>query len=241
MTAAVVARSGRSGLDPRTSVLLTVVTAAVVLGPGGMRFVPVAYALGLGLAFYDRARRRALALVVFVTAAWLLGWWVPARWPGAFTATLGLTGFYLLRYGAAAGIVAHLVVTTSPTGLAAAFNAWRVPRVVSVTLAVMLRFFATVAAEFSAVRDAMRLRGLTGVRGIVRHPVLTLERFTVPLIATSLRSSEDLAASATLRGMGSRRRATSLHPVRFGGADLVAVVAVAALTIVALALPPVLA
>jgi energy-coupling factor transport system permease protein len=86
----------------------------------------------------------------------------------------------------------------------------------------MLRFFPTVMGEAVAVLDAMRLRGLAGGRGLARHPVRSLERFAVPMIAASLRASEDLSASAVLRGLGSRRRPSAMFPPRFGLPDAVA-------------------
>lgn len=131
----------------------------------------------------------------------------------------------------------HLVSTTSPSRLAAGLRAWRIPRPITVTLVVMLRVFPIVAAEAAAVLDAMRLRGLIGTRGLLRHPILTLERFTVPMIAASLRASEDLSASAILRGLCSRTRPTSMNPPWFTRADLIIVLTVALLTLASLALP----
>ncbi|MGC3955519.1 MAG: ATP-binding cassette domain-containing protein [Propionicimonas sp.] len=137
-------------------------------------------------------------------------------WPNPVTAIVALACSYLIRFVAAIGVGAHLIATTSPTALAAGLRAWRAPRPIAVTLAVMLRFFPVVNAEATAVLDAMRLRGLAGATGILRHPILTLERFTVPMIAASLRASEDLSASAILRGLGSHRKPTAMYPPRFG-------------------------
>jgi energy-coupling factor transport system permease protein len=93
----------------------------------------------------------------------------------------------------------------------------------------MLRFLPTIIAEARAVYDAMRLRGIGGWGGMLRHPVLSIERFTVPLIASSLRVADDLSAAALLRGLGSATRPTAMHPPRLGVADLAAVLVVAAL------------
>ncbi len=227
----------RRGIDPRTKILLVIACSIVVMGPGGLRLVPVALALAIGLALWEGARKRAIGLAVAALVLWGLGWPLPQAWPNAVTAIVSIASVYLLRFVAAIGIGTHVIVTTSPTQLAAALRAWRVPRPVSVTLAVMLRFFPVVAAEAAAVLDAMRLRGLIGPRGLTRHPLLTLERFTVPMIAASLRASEDLAASAILRGLGSHRTPTAMHPPRLGLTDLVLALVVAVLTAAALALP----
>ena len=87
-------------------------------------------------------------------------------------------------------------------------------------IAVVLRFAPVVAAEASAVVDSMRLQGLTGRRSVLRHPVLSIERFTVPMIASTLRVGDDLTAAALLRGLGSYQRPTSRVPPWLGWPDL---------------------
>lgn len=213
------------------------VCSIVAMSPGGLRFVPAVVVLAVGLALAERSWVRALGLMATATAMWVLGWLLPLWWPNAFTAIVALTCSYLIRFVATVGVGMHLIATTSPTQLAVAFRAWRIPRPISVTLAVMLRFFPVVGAEAGAVLDAMRLRGLAGTSGLVRHPVLTLERFTVPMIAASLRASEDLSASAILRGLGSQRTPTTMYPPRFGPADLLLVLVAALLATASLVLP----
>lgn len=225
------------GLDPRTKLLLVVVASAVVMGPGGLRFVIPVLALGIGLALWEGRWQRAVGLLVTGVVVWALGWMLPLWWPNAFTAIVSLACVYLIRFVAAIGIGMHVISTTSPTQLSAALRAWRAPRAIAVTLATMLRFFPVVAAEAIAVIDAMRLRGLTGTGGMLRHPVLSIERFTVPMIAASLRASEDLSASAILRGLGSHHRPTAMVAPRFGLADLALLVIVVAFATAALLLP----
>lgn len=205
--------------------------------PGGLRFVVPALLVGVGLAVSVRAWPRAATIVVAAALLWALGWIVPASWPNSVTAVVASVCVYMIRFVAIAGVGMHLIATSSPTRLSAALRASHMPRALSVTLAVMLRFFPVVAAEAVAVVDAMRLRGLAGAAGLLRHPILSMERFTVPMIASSLRASEDLSASAILRGLGSRRRPTAMIPPRFGWPDLAVALVVAALAAAAVLLP----
>lgn len=205
--------------------------------PGDLRFVIPALLLGVGLAVASRAWRRAMGLVAAAVLLWVLVWLLPGWWTNTFTATVSSVCIYGIRFLAIAGIGIHLIVTTSPTQLSAGLRASHIPRAVAVTLAVMLRFFPVVASEAAAVLDAMRLRGLTGAGGLLRHPILSIERFTVPMIASSLRASEDLSASAILRGLGSHRRPTAMIPPRFGPADLVLLFVVVALAVATILLP----
>lgn len=227
-------------LDPRSKIILVLACSIAVMSPGGLRFVPAVAVLAVGLALWEGAWSRATGLVMSVSMMWFLGWMLPLLWPNVVTATLSLAFSYLIRFVAAIGVGAHVIATTSPTQLAAAFRAWRVPRPISVTLTVMLRFFPVVSAEAASVLDAMRLRGLAGAAGFL-HPILTLERFAVPMIAASLRASEDLSSSAILRGLGSHRTPTSISPPSFGRADLVLVLVVTVLAMATRVLPAPLA
>lgn len=186
----------------------------------------------------DQLVASALAILPLAAAVmYLCGWVLPLVAPSPLVTVISIACGYLIRFVAAAGVGAHVIATTSPTQLSAALRAWRLPRALSVTLAVMLRFFPVVVSESLAVLDAMRLRGLVGARGIARHPILAMERFTVPMIAASLRASEDLSASAILRGLGSRRVPISLDPPRFGRRDLLLAVAVAVILAVSPLVP----
>lgn len=235
--AAPVGAAARRGLDPRSKILLVLLVGLAVMSPGGLAFVPAGIVLATALALSERAWPRVVALPVAAAAMYLLGWVLPLVWANPLVTVVAIGCGYLIRFVAAFGVGAHLIATTSPTRLSAALRAWRLPRAISVTLAVMLRFFPVVAAESAAVLDAMRLRGLAGATGLARHPILGMERFTVPMIAASLRASEDLSASAILRGLGSHRSPVSLEPPRFGWPDLALVLALAVLAAASLLLP----
>jgi energy-coupling factor transport system permease protein len=228
--------SGR-GLDPRSKILLVLLVSLAVMSPSGLVFVSAGIVLATALAASERAWSRAATIPVAAGVMYLLGWVLPLIWANPVVTVVAIGCGYFIRFVAAFGVGAHLIATTSPTQLSAALRAWRLPRALSVTLAVMLRFFPVVAAESAAVLDAMRLRGLAGATGLARHPILSMERFAVPMIAASLRASEDLSASAILRGLGSRRAPVSLDPPRFGQHDLVLALALAGLTAASLLLP----
>lgn len=225
------------GLDPRTTIVLLLLVSGAVMTPSGIRFVPAGLILVVALAALERAWLRVLTLVISTVVLYVLGWVLPLLWHHAVAAIIAITASYFIRFVVIFGVGAHLGATTSPTQLGAALRSWHLPRALSVTLAVMLRFFPVVIAESYAVYDAMRLRGLTGIRGIARHPIRSMERFVIPMIAASLRASEDLSASAIMRGLGSRRTPVSLNPPRFGWADLLLLLALIALTTASLVLP----
>ncbi|WP_222719109.1 energy-coupling factor transporter transmembrane component T family protein [Actinokineospora xionganensis] len=220
---------GRWTMDPRTAVALLLAASITIMAPGGLWFVPAALVVGVLLAVTERAWRRAVVIPVAALAAAAANYLLPLAAPWPVLGIVAITAGFVLRLIAIGGIAAHLARTVSPTRLTAALRAARVPSAFTVSGAVLLRFMPTIIAETAAVWDAMRLRGLGGVGGMLRHPLLAIEYFTVPLMASSLRSAEDLSASALLRGLGARKRPTAMHPPRFGRADLAVVAVVAVL------------
>lgn len=216
-------------LDPRTKALLVLATSLVVMAPNGTSFVPAALVLGVLLALNEGAWARAVALPAGTACIAAFAYLLPPAVPHPAVGMFATMAAYLVRFVVIGGVALHLLSTTSPTELTAALRAARLPRAITVSAAVMLRFLPTIIAEARAVYDAMRLRGIGGWGGMLRHPVLSIERFTVPLIASSLRVAEDLSASALLRGLGSATRPTALRPPRLGVADLAAVLVTAAL------------
>ncbi|TCC51377.1 energy-coupling factor transporter transmembrane protein EcfT [Kribbella capetownensis] len=216
-------------MDPRTKAILVLASSLVVMAPGGTPFIPAAIVLGVLLALSEGAWARAVLLPLTSAAVAAAAYLLPMALPYPVIGFVAAFAAYLLRFAAVGGVALHLLRTTTPTELTAALRAARIPRAITTSAAVMLRFLPTIATEARAVRDAMRLRGVGGWAGMLRHPVLSIERFTVPLIASSLRVAEDLSAAALLRGLGSATRPTAMHPPRLGVADLAAVGLVAAL------------
>ncbi|WP_433443797.1 energy-coupling factor transporter transmembrane component T family protein [Nonomuraea sp. CA-141351] len=216
-------------LDPRTKALLVLVTSLVVMAPGGAPFIPGALVLGTLLALGEGAWARALALPLTATAIAAVAYLLPLAMPHPVIGIAATLAAFVLRFAAVGGVALHLIRTTTPTELTAALRAAHIPRAITVSAAVMLRFLPTIVTEARAVHDAMRLRGIGGWSGMLRHPALSIEHFTVPLIASSLRVAEDLSASALLRGLGSTARPTAMHPPRLSATDLAAVLVAAAL------------
>ena len=206
--------------DPRTSVVLIIATSVTVMAPGGETFVPAGLGLGLLLAIADRAWRHLGALAAAAATLELLARGLPLLAPSTFSVLVGVVSAFLLRFVVVYGVVLHFFRTGTPAAVTAALRAARIPRALTVPIAVVLRFAPVVAAAASAVVDSMRLPGLTSRRSVLRHPVLSIERFTVPVIASTLRVGDDLTAAALLRGLGSYQRPTSRVPPRLGWPDL---------------------
>lgn len=112
--------------------------------------------------------------------------------------------------------------------LLAALQAMGAPQAVLIPCMVVLRFFPTIRRDASHLMESLKTRRVLAGKGYaLRHPALVCELLVVPLLMRSVRVSDELAASALVRGLGGETRPTMLHPLSFGARDAV----VAALTL----------
>ena len=95
-------------------------------------------------------------------------------------------------------------------------NRWHLPQKFLVGICMIFRFASILPFEMRSILRGIRMRGIfPSLLGIVRHPALAYECFYTPLVMRSLRLSNELAASAELRGIGIGTGRTSVYHVGF--------------------------
>ena len=159
------------------------------------------------------------------------------RW-GAFYAAFALVGYAflvsdntLLSPFAASLLVyrhvlplfmfaANMIATTRAGELACALQQLHLPSRLIVALVVALRFFPTIGREFKAVSEAMKTRGIgLSVFSVARHPIQTMERLLVPVIARLGTVADELGNAVVVRGMETDRVRSSYYSLKLGAFD----------------------
>jgi len=108
-------------------------------------------------------------------------------------------------------MAAFAMVRMPPGEITAAFMKMRLPSALALPITFMLRFAPTVRGEFRTVLAALRMRGLLSLA----HPLRAFEYTLIPMITRSSVISDDLAASAELRGISNPGTHSSLRLIRF--------------------------
>ncbi len=212
------------GLDPRAKLLILLCTSIALVAPGdagGFSWSRTAFAVVAAAMLLGGRLHAALAgFGLLYTAAAVLDASVLPEATGIAGALLAAGTGLVLRVLPGLAIAFAVVRTTEVSAFIAALQASRAPKLLTIPIAVMLRFFPTIAEEHAQIRAALRLRGLSG-RGW-RHPLRALQWRFVPLLVATTRIGDDLANAALCRGLESPTPRTSLRRVRFGPWDLAA-------------------
>lgn len=209
-------------IDPRTALLATCLLGIAAVLSNRPEAAHAACAIGALCALAAGAWRPCIAL----SAAYGLIAVVMALAEGAGNTTL-VIAVVMLSYMAQKFVVLSLLGISlsklaSMQDLLAALQAMGAPQAVLIPCMVVLRFFPTIRRDASHLMESLKTRRVLAGRGYaLRHPALVCELLVVPLLMRSVRVSDELAASALVRGLGGEIRPTMLHSLSFGVKDAV--------------------
>lgn len=118
---------------------------------------------------------------------------------------------------------AYLVIHTSSTGeYISALMKMKIPNAVIIPVAVMFRFIPTMKEEFTAINQAMKMRGLgIGWKNIMQRPMDILEYALVPFLLQSSTITDELAAAVMARGLEKDSNRTSYVEIKMTLLDYV--------------------
>lgn len=219
-------------LDPRTKLLALVAVLLVAVAAASPGVLAGLLVLLLGLAVASRtgpALRRvrflAVTVLIFPPVLWsLVGVGRADGW-GAGAGEVGLFGLAAgLRLCSMVIASALFLATTRNEELVAGLLRWGLPYPFAFALSAALRLVPTFVASAVAVAEAQRARGHDLDAG---NPLQRMRKhlpLVVPVLAGSLRSTNQLAMALEARGFGARPRRTQYLELRYRPADWVGTV-----------------
>ncbi len=208
-------------LDPRTKLAVLITIAVFILGgsyQGAMQYyIIVLAAIPLLLLITAKRWKGCLLYLAFFGGSLWVELFALSRLTGAANYIAVTVVGILLRFTPGIVMGYFVVTTTTVSEFVAGMERLHVPRQITIPMSVMFRFFPTVAEEWSAIRDAMRMRG---IRLTWRKAGKFLEYRMVPMIICSVKIGEELSEAALTRGLGGPVRRTNICRIGFHLQDI---------------------
>ena len=213
----------RLTLDPRTKLLMVMIISIFMMSGSikGYSVYPRMVLASVPFLLLLTVRRGKAALIyasLLISASWAEASLV-FNTKGILSILITMFSGVVTRFIPSVVMGYYLIATTTVSQFIAAMERIRLPRVITIPLAVMFRFFPTISEEYRSIKDAMRMRGL-GTKRIGNNPVAMLEYRFVPLMASVVKTGEDLTVSALTRGLGGPEKRTNICEIGFGRQDL---------------------
>jgi energy-coupling factor transport system permease protein len=208
-------------LDPRTKLAVLITIAIFILGgsyEGVMQYYTIALAAIplLLLLTTKKWKGAALYIIVFGGSLCLKMFGMPQLTGAANYIVLAIVGI-LLPFTPSVVMGYFVVTTTTVSEFIAAMERLRLPQQITIPMSVMFRFFPTVAEEWSAIGDAMRMRGIRFGGG---KTSAILEYRIVPMMICSVKIGEELSRAALTRGLGGPLKRTNICKLGLRAPDI---------------------
>lgn len=116
-----------------------------------------------------------------------------------------------------AGIL--LTKTTKPATMIASFKKMNVSEKIIIPITVLMRYFPTLKQELIAINNGLILRGYGSLTQKIKHPIQTLEYYTIPLLMSASLTLQDLTVSAISKGIENKGKHTSLIVIKMNFID----------------------
>ena len=225
-------RTGLLHLDPRSKLLILVLFSVVVMidivdGPAYivriiMTFIPVFL-----VCLEGEIRIGARFTVLFIAASLLQNY--TQQNIGGIARMLVLFLCYMITQFVSVMItVWYFISTTRISEFMAAMNRMHAPQGLSISIAVMMRFFPTLAEEYRSIRDAMKMRGVQFGGGKVTKMVTYR---LIPLLFSSISIGDELSAAAITRGLGAPVKRTNVCEIGFHIHDFLIIMVMSSMTV----------
>ena len=203
--------TARKVFDPRTKLLMVITISTVIMADTGVGWMSVLIWIltfvPLALFLIERKWKAALIYFCVYWGATAMQVYLLPKTTGVVNFLLVAVSFFSVRFMPGIAMASYMVNTTTVSEFMSAMERMRVPQGLSIPLSVVFRFFPTVAEEYAAISDAMRMRG---IRFGGKKPGKMIEYRLVPLLVCCVKIGDELSAAALTRGLGAPIRRTNV-------------------------------
>lgn len=199
--------------DPRTLLLLLFLVTIAVFS---QRSLYVEFALLfalLGLFLWCRLFGSGLKFLLMFGFLLTLQYSILPAVPKIFSDFFYILTLYTRKVFPCIMIGTFIVRTMPMRYLVLAMRKFRFPQKLIIPLSVTIRYFPAIREETGYIRDAVKLRRITGIA--------RFEAYIVPLMFSAASTADELSAAAVTRGIDNPAPKTSIIQLRFRLRDYV--------------------
>lgn len=209
-------------IDPRIKLIHTVIAGALLFVVRSNEGVLLNVAFMAGILLFLGLQGCALRLTVFAACLYgvirllpVIAGGVGSGIGGRIVAFIGVSVYIFFKFSPIAGIYFMMTKSISASELVNALEKLRLPRAITITLAVTLRFMPTIAQEMGTIQDSMKIRNIPlNLWNVLKAPLMMMEFVMVPLMMRFVKVAEELAAAAVVRGIERPGRRSSMLEIK---------------------------
>lgn len=216
-------KHGQKGLafDPRTKILLLIELDILVFLGRSLVYETSVFLFCALILLVGGQNRTALKCVGIFLLFVLTEQLIQPHLANSFVSFIHFIVVIVRKVLPAFMLAIWLVATTEVSAFVAAMWKCKIPQNAIVTTSVIFRCFPTISEEWSAIKTAMKMRGIEfSFKNMITRPSKTIVHILVPLFISALNISDELAAAALCRGLDNPGTHTCITQIRFHWYDI---------------------
>ncbi|HWQ80284.1 MAG TPA: energy-coupling factor transporter transmembrane component T [Anaerovoracaceae bacterium] len=202
-------------LDPRTALLLLVFITIVVFTQNSLYIEFTLIAALFALFISSGLFKSGLKFILVFGFLLVLQYCIFPAAPKIFADFFAILTAYSRKCFSCLMIGAFIVKAVPMRYLILAMRKWCFPQKLIIPLSVTIRYFPAIREEIGYIRDAMKLRRISGAA--------KAEAYIVPLIFSAASTADELSAAAVTRGIENPVPKTSVIELRFRARDYICI------------------
>ncbi len=221
-------------LDPRTKLYMILIVSAVVMMSATTPFLwavrIIMTLIPVILLIIEKKYTSAFGFTFLYIAALVLTFvFLSEESTGIFKSLLtGYSGI-VVQFMPCLITAWYVVRTTKIDEFMSAMQRMHLPDGITISLAVVMRFFPTIKEEYSSISDAMKMRGISFGGG---NAAKMVEYRMIPLLFSCVNIGDELSAAAITRGLGGTVKRTSVEELKLRVCDWLLITAFTAVAVI---------
>ena len=211
----------RKTIDPRIKLTLLPIVGFTIFFISDTILLFILIVFAFFLYVYSSMWKRALCFILFFVLLYCIELGLSKFSEASIVFAIYMFIYFASRMTLIAMFGGYITKTTSVSEMLEALNRMKVPRSIGIPFSVLLRFVPTIKIELKALKENMKIRGIVTSRFFpFLHPIKYIEYTLVPLLMRMIKISDELSASALIRGLDSDENRVTLTELQFRCADL---------------------
>lgn len=221
-------------LDPRTKLYMILIVSAVVMMSATTPFLwavrIIMTLIPVILLIIEKKYTSAFGFTFLYIAALVLTFAFLSEESTGILKSL-LTGYsgIVVQFMPCLITAWYVVRTTKIDEFMSAMQKMHLPDGITISLAVVMRFFPTIKEEYSSISDAMKMRGISFGGG---NAAKMVEYRMIPLLFSCVNIGDELSAAAITRGLGGTVKRTSVEELKLRVCDWLLITAFTAVAVI---------
>ncbi|MGL6201338.1 MAG: energy-coupling factor transporter transmembrane component T [Lachnospiraceae bacterium] len=208
-----------NNLDVRTKIALILFSSIAVFATSSKTLEFILVILMAILQIISGKKNLSIKLLLIYFVFWTLEHFLLPIVPKVLLMPISFFVISIRRLFPCAMAGLLLIKTTKVSELMSTLKRMKIPEVITIPLAITLRYLPAIKEEWQYINDAIKIRRVNSRDNLAKKLIRRIECYYVPLIVSATQVAEELTVASITRGIENPVLKTNMGVSRFGMLD----------------------